>query len=84
MDEVKRTIASIKAGRAVLNWSQKDLSERSSVAMVTIARMEAEIATPNAKTVSKLKKAIEEAGVYFADNSPQGGFSMIVTKDSLK
>lgn len=80
MDDVNRAIASIKAGRAALNWSQKNLSEKSGVATVTIARTEAGMVIPNAKTLSKLKSALEQGGVYIADNSPQGGFSIIVSK----
>lgn len=84
MDDLKRSIASIKAGRAALNWSQKQLAEKAKVSLVTIARFEAEMAIPQGKTLFRLKQALENAGVYIADNSPAGGFSIVVSKSALK
>lgn len=79
MEDIARCVASIRAARAALNWPQKKLAEESQVATVTIARLESGMAVPNGKTLSKIKGALEHGGALIADNTPRGGFSLIVT-----
>ena len=57
----------IRAARALLKWSGKDLAERSGVGFSTIMKMESELGVPNSnfKTFEALKNAIEKAGVEF-------------------
>lgn len=78
MPETHRIASSIKAGRAALNWSQKQLATQAQVSLVTLARMEAGMATPQASTLSKLRQALEVAGVFIADNNPIGGYTLTV------
>jgi ribosome-binding protein aMBF1 (putative translation factor) len=57
----------IRAARAMLKWSAKDLSAHADLSWATIQRMEAEEGVPNAnaKNVEAVKQAFEKAGIEF-------------------
>ncbi len=57
----------IRAARALLKWSGKDLAENSGVGFSTIMKMESEPGVPNSnfKTFEAIKIAFEKAGVEF-------------------
>lgn len=70
--------AQLRAARALLGWSQSDLADASGVSLPTIKRVEpGEGAIPaNLDTASKLRSALERAGVAFVapgSSSPPGG-----------
>ena len=69
----------IKAGRALLGWSQAELARRSGVARATVARIEALMMLPRLDTVGKLRLAIKEGGVLFHDDDTGNGFSIAVS-----
>ena len=57
----------IRAGRALLGWSQLQLAQAASLGVATVRRLEAagnEI-RGSAETVWKIQKALETAGVEF-------------------
>lgn len=61
------TIEQVKAGRALLRWSQVDLAEASGVSIPTIKRLEAG-SGPLAgygRTQIAMREALERAGVEF-------------------
>jgi len=57
----------IRAARALLRWSGKDLAEKSGIGFSTVMKMESDSGVPNSnfKTFEALRKAFEEAGVEF-------------------
>ena len=57
----------IRAGRALLGWSQLDLAEAASVGVATVRRLEAAEMQirGSVDTVWKIQKALEAAGVEF-------------------
>lgn len=57
----------IRAGRALLGWSQMILASRADVAPITVKRLEASDDGFQAQfsTVAKVKSALEDAGVVF-------------------
>jgi hypothetical protein len=59
--------AEIRAGRALLGWTQTDLARAASLGVATVRRLEAERAEirGNAETVWKIQQALEAAGVEF-------------------
>jgi len=61
------TSAQIRAARGLLNWSRKDLAEKSGISFASMMRLESFDGVPssNIKTLDALKKAFEEAGVEF-------------------
>jgi transcriptional regulator with XRE-family HTH domain len=65
------TSAQIRAARALLNWSARELSERSGVSQSSIHRAERAKARPSMheKSLAAIKAALEQYGVEFLDNS---------------
>jgi len=61
------SVEQIKAARAFLGWSAADLAERSGVGTTTLRRYEMGKGIPNATiaTLTRLKVALEEAGIEF-------------------
>lgn len=64
----------IRAARALLRWSGKELAEKSGIGFSTLMKMESDPGVPNSnfKTFDALKKAFEEAGVEFIGTPEQG------------
>lgn len=67
MQENSITGLQIRAARGALGWSVSQLSERSNVGTATIVRYEAESGVPPSRkdNLSKLKTALETAGIEF-------------------
>jgi transcriptional regulator with XRE-family HTH domain len=65
----------IKAARALLGWSQEDLSARSGVSYTTIAKIESSEGRNGARrdTLSKIVAALEEAGIELTDGVDSEG-----------
>jgi transcriptional regulator with XRE-family HTH domain len=57
----------IKAARALLRWTVKDLADRAGVSVPTIQRMEAARGAPStlAQTAGRVIRAFEDAGISF-------------------
>lgn len=73
----KVSIRQIKAARAMLDWSQADLAQRSGVSEPTIKRLEASGGDLGGRldTAQKIVDTLKEAGVLFLDGpySGEGG-----------
>ncbi len=59
------TPRNVRAARALLAWSQKDLAEAASVATSTVADFERGRRTPVANNAEAMRGALEDAGVQF-------------------
>lgn len=59
------TTDQIRAARALKNWSQTDLAERTGLAVPTIANIELGKQDPGKNTVAKIINAFEAAGIEF-------------------
>jgi len=57
----------VRAARALLRWEQKDLAERTGLALGSIKRLEGGfgLLAAQARTVAAIEKAFEDAGVTF-------------------
>lgn len=58
----------IRAGRALLNWSARELAKEAVVAITTVQRLEVgavPIENASVATVGKITRALEAAGVVF-------------------
>jgi transcriptional regulator with XRE-family HTH domain len=57
----------IRAARAMLRWSGKDLAEISGIGFSTLMRLESLEGVPSthAKTLEAIEKAFEKAGIEF-------------------
>jgi transcriptional regulator with XRE-family HTH domain len=61
-----------RAARALLNWSQKKLSDTAMVARATLAEFEGGKRTPYARTLEDIRTALEAAGVEFTNGGQPG------------
>ena len=61
------TADQIRAARALLRWSARELSERSGVSLPTIQRMESGEGVPGGRSrnLDAVMRTLEEAGVAF-------------------
>lgn len=57
------TAQQVRAGRALLNWSQKDLSTHSGISLNAINNFEREMVTPRRDTLQSLRKTLETSGL---------------------
>lgn len=65
--------AQMRAGRALVEWSQQDLAERSGISLPTIKRMEKVGPGRSAgDTVEAVQRALEAAGVQFIPENGGG------------
>ncbi|MEO6013916.1 MAG: helix-turn-helix transcriptional regulator [Devosia sp.] len=65
----------IRAARALLEWSQGDLVEKTSLSLTTVRRMEAADVGPgrsSAENVATVERALEAAGVQFIPENGGG------------
>ncbi|TPN49348.1 helix-turn-helix transcriptional regulator [Mesorhizobium sp. B1-1-7] len=61
-----------RAARALLDWSQAQLSAASKVATKTLADFERGKRTPYDRTLVDVRVALEAAGVIFVDENGEG------------
>ena len=76
-------VSMIRTARTVLGWTQQTLAERAGISLVALARLESHASSPRLSTISKLKSALEAAGVLIVEGQPTGGFTLQVTSDAL-
>jgi len=64
----------IRAARALLRWSGKDLAEKTSLGFSTLMRLEVLDGVPSAqaKTLENIQKAFEKAGIEFIGSPDEG------------
>lgn len=65
------TSAQVRAARGLLNWTVRDLAERSGVHRNTVTRIETETTTPG-HSMAAVQKAFESAGVMFIPENGGG------------
>ena len=68
------SVRQVKAARALLGWSQRDLSKASGVSEPTIARLEAIDGQIGGReeTAAKIRKALEASGIEFTNGRSPG------------
>lgn len=62
----------LRAGRALIGWSQDQLADASKVAKATIANFEAGKRQPYPRTLDDLRAALESAGIEFIPENGGG------------
>jgi transcriptional regulator with XRE-family HTH domain len=58
----------IRAARALLGWSQARLSSVTDISIHSIQKFENELTKPHTRTLSKMRRALESAGIEFVDS----------------
>jgi predicted transcriptional regulator len=71
---LKVSIRQIKAARALLAWSQKELAAAADVSIPTIKRLEATDGPlgGTSQTANKIRMALQAAGIEFIDENGGG------------
>jgi transcriptional regulator with XRE-family HTH domain len=71
---LKVSVRQIKAARALMAWSQEQLSEAAGVSIPTIKRLEAHDGPLGGRndTADKIRTALEQAGIQFIDENGGG------------
>ena len=74
MSILKVSIRQVKAARALLGWSQKDLAGASGVSEATIKRLEAGQGDLGGRqaTVDAIRAALESGGIEFTNRDQPG------------
>ncbi|HKH81277.1 MAG TPA: helix-turn-helix domain-containing protein [Methylovirgula sp.] len=70
-----KTVAQLRAARALLGWSQDDLAAKSGVSKPTVARLELGVGGAVGgypRTQEKLRRTLEAAGVIFVAENGEG------------
>ena len=62
-----------KAARALIGWSRRHLAEASQVSERTLIDFERSARTPHRRTLVDLRRALEEAGIIFIDQTDDVG-----------
>lgn len=68
------TSEQVRAARALLRWEQKDLAEASGVSLPSVKRLEQKPGplAAQGRTISDLRRALEQAGVQFIPENGGG------------
>lgn len=61
------TLGQIKAARALLDWRQEDLAERSGISLAAINKLERGAGSPRQFTLDTLQQTFENSGVEFTE-----------------
>ena len=73
----------IRAARALLDWSQQDLADKSIVSLNALARLERGTVDPRASTLSAVEKALMRAGIESIPEADRGeGVRLAAPKSS--
>ncbi len=59
----------IRAGRALISWSQQKLADASGLSLNALNNIEREIGNPRQSTLEAIRKSLEEQGVEFVDDT---------------
>jgi transcriptional regulator with XRE-family HTH domain len=74
--------AEIRAGRAVLGWSQTQLAKKAGVTQRAISQLEKAATKARPLTQDRIDKALRDAGLRL-ENLPNGGFRIVVPGKAL-
>jgi transcriptional regulator with XRE-family HTH domain len=66
------TAAQCRAARALIEWSQAELSNASGVDLQTLSNFESRFHLPDDDTKRRIRSALEEAGVIFISENGGG------------
>ena len=64
--------------RAFLGWSRERLAEESGVPAPTVEKYERGLSSPLLRTVARLRRTMERAGVMFVDPSDSHGPGVVL------
>ena len=74
----------IRAARAILGWSARELAERAGLHITTVQRMEngSGPITGNIRSIRRIEEALEAAGAEFIDEYDEPGVRLRAAENS--
>ena len=66
------TSRQIRAGRALLGWTQQLLADRALVAVNSVRAVERGLSYPKSETVNAIRAALTKAGIVFLSDGEMG------------
>ena len=72
----------LRAARALLGWTQKELADHSGVSLSTLNRFERESGVPNITSLRQIFECFQEAGVLFEQRG-DGSIGVFLTPDAV-
>ncbi len=72
MIETQPAPPQVRAGRALLDWSQSVLAQAAGVSLSTVKDFEAGRRQPVPNNLTAIRQALEAAGVIFVDENGEG------------
>lgn len=66
------TSRQIRAGRALLGWTQQLLADRALVAVNSVRAVERDLSYPKSETVNAIRAALTKAGIVFLSDGEMG------------
>jgi predicted transcriptional regulator len=82
MSDLVQFAAEVRAGRAVLGWSQTELARRTSVTQRAIYCIEQNIVQPRKQTEERIIGSFTDAGLRF-ERLSSGGFKLTVPNKAI-
>ncbi len=82
MSDLLQFAAEVRAGRAVLGWSQTELARRTAVTQRAIYCVEQNIVRPRKQTEARIVEVFSDAGLQF-ERLSSGGFKMTVSNKAI-
>lgn len=76
-------VVQVKAARALLGWSQKELAEKAKLSLTVISRLERGDTQGSLSTLREIYLALKHSGVSFS-NDDDGGFGVRVEPDTAQ
>jgi transcriptional regulator with XRE-family HTH domain len=73
----------LRAARALLGWTQKELAEHSGVSLSTLNRFERESGAPNLTSLRQIFQSFQKAGVVFAQPE-DGSIGVFLAPDAVR
>jgi len=76
--------AQIRAARAMLEWSQEDLAEKSSVSLSTVRDVESQRRPLDTAAAAEIHRALENAGLIFIPGAALTGLPTSVAPSGTR
>jgi transcriptional regulator with XRE-family HTH domain len=71
-----------RAGRGLLNWTQRELAEAASVGLSTVQNYENELRSTAPENQAAIQRALEQAGIEFIAAKAGKGVGVRLRKDA--
>ena len=78
------TGAQIRAARALLGWSQRDLADKALLSETAVLKLETGQADSRTSTLAKARESLEKAGIEFINQTDGAGVLLRADKRPAK